>query len=75
MCMLLFLGYCNDTLYICSALFGNLCNFETALRKLAVAKLRGQFQNCVSLEQFNPLNTKLSCWNFNLVNADQFSRE
>ena len=23
----------------------------------------------------NPLNTKLSCWNFNLVNADQFSRE
>ena len=24
---------------------------------------------------FNPLNTKLSCWNFNLVNADQFSRE
>ena len=48
---------------------------KTALRKLAVAKLRGQFQNCVSLEQFNPLNTKLSCWNFNLVNADQFSRE
>ena len=23
----------------------------------------------------NPLNTKLSCWNFNLVNADQLSRE
>ena len=26
-------------------------------------------------EFINPLNTKLSCWNFNLVNADQFSRE
>ena len=23
----------------------------------------------------NPLNTKLSCWNFNLVNADYFSHE
>ena len=23
----------------------------------------------------NPLITKLSCWNFNLVNTDQFSRE
>ena len=27
------------------------------------------------LLRVNPLNTKLSCWNFNLVNADQFSRE
>ena len=28
-----------------------------------------------SSARINPLNTKLSCWNFNLVNADQFSRE
>ena len=27
------------------------------------------------LALLNPLNTKLSCWNFNLVNADQLSRE
>ena len=29
--------------YICSALFGNLRNFETALRKLVVTNLPGQF--------------------------------
>ena len=27
------------------------------------------------IKEFNPLITKLSCWNFNLVNADHFSRE
>ena len=38
--------------WLCSALFGNLRNFETALRKLAVANLPGQFRNCASLAQF-----------------------
>ena len=38
---------------------------------LGAAKYMCMFRN----KKFNPLNTKLSCWNFNLVNADQFSRE
>ena len=34
----------NIYIYICSALFGNLRNFEIALRILSIAKLRANFE-------------------------------
>ena len=37
--------------------------------------LMARFQLNRMSTYINPLNTKVSCWNFNLVNADQFSRE
>ena len=40
-----------------------------------VASCRGKSTVLHSQRCFNPLNTKLSCWNFNLVNTDQFSCE
>ena len=44
---------------ICSALFGNLRNFEIALRILSIAKLRAQFRNCVHSTQFgNTITTR-----------------
>ena len=56
---------------------------QTALNKhfalKTSRKMDTEFATCsrTSLvsSPFNPLITKLSCWNFNLVNADHFSRE
>ena len=41
---------------ICSALFGNLRNFETALRKLAVAKLRANFETAYAISKLRNEN-------------------
>ena len=39
--------------YTCSALFGNSRNFEIALRKLAVAKLRANFETACAIQVRN----------------------
>ena len=41
---------------ICSALFGNLRNFEAALRKLAVAKLRANFETAYAISKLRNEN-------------------
>ena len=41
---------------ICSALFGNLRNFEIALRKLAVAKLRANFETAYAISKLRNKN-------------------
>ena len=63
---------------------GKLCIFSRTFRTLVPLRITPapsyleqlpflhRMMVCIAL---NPLNTKLSCWNFNLVNADQFSRE
>ena len=50
------IGECGIGLvYICSAQFANLCNFEIALRKLEIVKLLTNFEtgvrfrNCIAL--------------------------
>ena len=48
--------------YICSALFGNLRNFEIALRILSIAKLRANFEiaYAISTRQLRNLEMEMS---------------
>ena len=49
--------------------------FDVACKRLVSVETQDGKRVHFPVSVFNPLNTKLSCWNFNLVNADQFSRE